>query len=90
MHAYPRVNYRHLFVEANPKGVPMDFRNQTTWELQTQGRGLALEVLSASEEHDFNGFNLLTEYWNHERQMRKMYGSFTNYYKSALNAVMGE
>lgn len=39
-HAFPEVNYRYLFLEQAP-GPSLDFRNQTTWPLQEQGRSLA-------------------------------------------------
>ena len=40
MRAYPDIQYRHLFMEENSLSGPseLDFRNQTTWPIQVQGR----------------------------------------------------
>ena len=40
MAAYPEVNYRHLFHDEVPVGYLhlLDFRNQTTWPMQMNGR----------------------------------------------------
>ena len=36
--AFPNVNYRHLFLEKDAIAAALDFRNQTTWPYQMQGR----------------------------------------------------
>ena len=36
--AYPDVSWRYLFLEKDPIVVCLDFRNETTWPYQMQGR----------------------------------------------------
>ena len=46
MRAYPKADWRHFFVEWHPMYPDaVDFRNSTTWKLQTDGREQAKEVL---------------------------------------------
>ena len=53
--AFPNVQYRHLFLEKDPLGN-LDFRNQTTWPYQMQGREDAHKVI---ENTSFDGFKSL-------------------------------
>jgi len=82
--AYPDVEWRYLFLEQDAVDFPLDFRNETTWPLQEQGRDLAKSVLEATEQ-GFDGFLLLDNWSSNETLMRQTYGSFGAYYTSVLD-----
>ena len=66
--AFPNVNYRHLFLEKDAIDLPLDFRNQTTWPYQMQGREDAQKVLN---NPDFDGFLHLDEWRENEKYLGK-------------------
>ena len=79
--AHPNVQYRHLFLEQNAL-ANLDFRNQTTWPYQMQGREDAQKVI---DNPAFDGFQTL-EYWmENEKTLREKFTTFTEYYYSYLN-----
>ena len=77
--AFPNVNYRHLFLEKDAIGLALDFRNQTTWPYQMQGRDDAKKVL---ENPSFDGFQILEDWRENEKELRKVWRTFTEYYYS--------
>ena len=74
--AYPNVQYRHLFLEADPL-ENLDFRNQTTWPYQVQGREDAQAVV---ENTNFDSFLVLEDWMANEKTLREKFDTFVDYY----------
>jgi hypothetical protein len=87
MRAYPNVNYRYYFHEPQYGQNWIDFRNETTWEFQMQGRQQAQDMLDASEQ-GFNGFETLQEWSKNYDDLQKDYSNFGQYYKAVLKSYL--
>ena len=87
MRAFPNVNYRSLVHEYDGIKLALDFRNQTTWPLQVQGRDQVKDFLAASEQ-GFNGFKTLQEWAANEDDLHETFDSFTDYYKATLKSYL--
>ena len=86
---YPRVNWRHLFIQENPS-LPnaFDFVNETTWPMQMDGREQARKAIESLEK-GVNGFVLLDEWERQQDQLKQGFGSFLDYYKHKVALALG-
>ena len=89
MRAFPGINYRHLFLEKVKLTGPseLDFRNETTWPYQMEGRQDAQDQLNA-EKNGFNGFMALSE-WNEDHEgVQSLYKNFEDYFRAKFEAAL--
>ena len=75
MSAFPDAQYRHLFHIGEVAGIMelLDFRNETTWKFQEDGRRQAQEALLLGEG---TAFKALDDYVADEQAMEEKWGSF--------------
>ena len=83
--AFPDVDYRYLFMEENTVEICLDFRNETTWPLQEQGRALAQQILTATPQ-GFASFDTVDDWETNEKEYRQIFRNFADYYKQTLDA----
>ena len=72
-----------MFYEQSVSGYLdlLDFRNETTWKFQEEGRNQAKETLEMGEG---TGFRALSDWVSDRDGMKQEWGTFGNYLKSFL------
>ena len=81
--SFPNVQYRYLFYYEDAIFSPkvLDFRNETTWPMQEDGREQAKKVLQMGEG---TGFKALEDWEADPEGMEEKWGSFKDYYHSFM------
>ena len=83
MTAYPEVNFRYYFMNANPaEGFKMiNFSTDLTWPLQLDGRATAEAVLAAGANV---GFEAVRDWQENKNEVQSKFKHFADYYKTKL------
>ena len=78
LRAYPTVDFRYLFYFQDPLHGRelLDFRNETTYPLQQDGRAQAKDLLSLGKG---TGFRAIKDWVADREAMQEEWGDFGNY-----------